>query len=616
MRSIQIKALQISGFKSFIKEEIFFPAGGGFNFLGGRNDAEPRLGANGAGKSSLWDALCWCAYGIDAHGNKASELMHWDAKRPCVTLWLDIEDDEQSADPDPAMCGKQTAIIQREGSPNKLSMRYDDAAFHAVEQAEIDGLLGINAARFLQSVLFAQGGRRFLDMSIPERGALLDGILDLGQWAVRADAAASLARAYEQQIQKLAQSRARAEGQRPLDSEVAATLEKLETWEAEYDQRLDALCDEIDELAKTEKQAARDLQKAKTKLAQVSDMAALDAKRDDLHAREKELTKMQGSCAALHRANKTQIEFFKLHAECPTCRQAIKKTFSVPVLDELRKTEQDLEREFAELNASLKANDIAIAESQKQAKQAQEAYAAARSSCRMAEAALDAAAKAFTAANKAMITLMDQKSNPHQSYYDKMLHQIKSIAEQLKLLAADSASAQEGLRCATYWKTGFKKVRLFLIKQALEFLELEISNAAAGLGLIDWQIKLMTEIEQKSGSMKAGVHIQIISPLSGKTVTLQSGGEEQRISMAISIGIASMIQRMAGVYYGIEIWDEPSAHLSQEGIQDMLECFRRRAEETGKAVWIVDHQISLHSGFDRQWLCVKDAQGSHVEKDL
>ena len=60
---IELISIELACFKSFIAPQLItFEADKGLNFLGGLNKVHPRMGANGAGKSSLWDAMFWCFY--------------------------------------------------------------------------------------------------------------------------------------------------------------------------------------------------------------------------------------------------------------------------------------------------------------------------------------------------------------------------------------------------------------------------------------------------------------------------------------------------------------------------------------------------------------------------
>ena len=71
---------------------------------------------------------------------------------------------------------------------------------------------------------------------------------------------------------------------------------------------------------------------------------------------------------------------------------------------------------------------------------------------------------------------------------------------------------------------------------------------------------------------------------------------------------------MAGVRFGFEVWDEPTAWLSSEGIEDLVECLAYRSSTTNKSVWLVDQRAHEVSSFTEIWRVTKTADGSKVSR--
>jgi DNA repair exonuclease SbcCD ATPase subunit len=598
MKQIRIDSVVIQNFKSFRHAEVKLPIGG-FNFLGGRNEVEPQLGANGAGKSSFWDAIFWCLYGTDALGNRASDLTAIGQKKPVVGVCLQVDGSEH--------------LVYREGNPNKLSMDADPC-----DQSAVDALLALNAQRFLNAVLFAQKGEQFYEMRAADRGLLMDSILDLGSWLALSDKAASEASVQERHIQAQRIELARAEASIPS----AREREELEQAHADHarqmDDKLDAAIREVERL----EAAIPDL--ASLAQREMDAAAKLQAQVDEFERqREKTIELMQPNSAAISELHRHLVgvikrrDFFRQTHFCPTCTQEITRAKQREIGAQIADEEAEIREKMAPLISRLISRDEQLSKEHdalvEKRKAAQVKLLAGAPLLQEINLDLRDARRALDGALKIMGGLeRDAEQNPISKLLAALAAKDQEARSNAKRFADGIAFAEAEKRHADYWKTGFKKVRLFLIKQALAFLTLETANAAQALGLIGWQIDYVTEVETKSGSMRAGIAIKISSPAGA--IILTSGGESQRIRMAITIAIASMIQRMAGVDYGLEIWDEPTAHLSSEGIGDMLDCLRNRAGNTGKAVWIVDHQIQMHAGFDRSWVVVKSEQGSAIEK--
>jgi DNA repair exonuclease SbcCD ATPase subunit len=129
-----------------------------------------------------------------------------------------------------------------------------------------------------------------------------------------------------------------------------------------------------------------------------------------------------------------------------------------------------------------------------------------------------------------------------------------------------------------YWRQGFRKVRLFCLDNVLRELAVETRNALLALGLVGWTVDFTTATENKSGTLKLGVQADIRSTVATRKFETMSLGESQRARLAISLGLANLIQRWAGVRFDVEVFDEPTAWLSEQGVEDLLDALHARAD--------------------------------------
>src|SRR5678815_1215025 len=67
--------IEIKQFKTIVDEVFYFDPG--LTFVRGRNKLEPLLGANGAGKSTIFDALSWCLYGRTVENLRNPDVAPW-----------------------------------------------------------------------------------------------------------------------------------------------------------------------------------------------------------------------------------------------------------------------------------------------------------------------------------------------------------------------------------------------------------------------------------------------------------------------------------------------------------------------------------------------------------
>jgi DNA repair exonuclease SbcCD ATPase subunit len=139
MKQISLTSLQLANFRSFVTPTtLSFTSRPGLRLITGNNEVEPRLGANGAGKSTIWDAVCFTLYGTSVKGLRPSDLITHGAAPVTTALDLTIDGDKHN--------------VRRTAQP----MVYLDNG--PAEQGEIDTLVGLSRARFLNSVVFGQSG--------------------------------------------------------------------------------------------------------------------------------------------------------------------------------------------------------------------------------------------------------------------------------------------------------------------------------------------------------------------------------------------------------------------------------------------------------------------------
>jgi DNA repair exonuclease SbcCD ATPase subunit len=148
-------------------------------------------------------------------------------------------------------------------------------------------------------------------------------------------------------------------------------------------------------------------------------------------------------------------------------------------------------------------------------------------------------------------------------------------------------------------------------------LELEIAsnNNAQALGLKDWEIKFSTERESKNGNMSAAFSVSLFPPGREEPIVWESysGGESQRWQLATTLGLSEVLLSRSGLEPDIEFFDEPTEHLSDNGIYDLLECLKERARSLQRRIYMIDHRALDKGDFDGIITLVKDNNGVRIE---
>lgn len=594
MRRIELDSITIENFRSFrAPTTVEFIPQGGLKFLTGVNEVEPRLGANGAGKSSLWDALNWCLTGYSTRGLRAGDLTSWGAQKAKVIVCFSIEG--------------ESARVERSSNPNRITIENKPCS-----QADIDSLLGLDRARFAQAVLFGQKVRSFADLTVPERGAIFDAMLDLSVWQRASEFADRKYKTIDAALNKLLQEKAYQQGALDGLRNDESLRASAARWDAEQAESIEKALSELEALESTLVDAQKEHAERKATAAALPSTARL---LDEQTALDRQAGSIEGEYRRLFEdltAAQESHKFYERNLECPACKQKITQATKAQHLSHLT-------NHISSLSAAIKNNGLAartltVKQSEKRGELEKlqrtrdfqlERLTIAEEKVHSTRRAIDAAA--------AYIEQMGQKSNPFLAQVAAAEEQVR--AAQAALLRVEEAidAARGEATQADFWRGAYKRVRLFETNRVLLQLQIEVNNAAILLGLQNWRILLKTEVETKSLTIRSGIQIVIESPEASAPWEAWSGGEGQRLQLATTVGLANMIQRLAGVDYGFEVWDEPSAWLSPEGIDDLLSCLQHRAATTGKAIWLSDHRGLVFSGFTEIWQVRKTQEGSRVE---
>jgi len=599
----------LENFKSFAGENRFvLPVEPGLYFLTGKNNVEPTLGSNGAGKSTLLDAIHWCLFGRTLRGLKASDVVTW-GKRSCkvVVRFRDFS-------------------VIRTQSPNSLLLNG-----RTVEQAAIDDRLRLNAESFVYSVILPQFGQSFFELKPAEKLSLFSQILNLDYWLEKSQEAAVATEALDKQIRNAENE------QFVLKSHIASVhndikefTENVKTFESlreeavkEIEVKTEKLDVGLNDIIARKDKWHKMLTMWEQELEQrIKDLRRLkEASMGHTMRCEKLNNKFSNLEFQINEVKKTIDQLGQVKAKCPTCLQVVSH-------EHLHREKRKLQAQLALQNGELaeidrewrQANKFAVKGTQ-DIKRAEDGIAEingnaidARNKLAILKERLDHTARE-AAALKADLKAKMREGNP----YTAMLTERQAKIEKLEARKRDLQIELEDLgithKATSYWVQGFKRIRLFIIEESLRALELEVNNSLNSLGLVDWQVGFDVERENKAGGVTKGFVVFIKCPSHPEPVRWESwsGGETQRLQLAGDFGLANLIMQQAGLVNTVEFYDEPSNHLSDEGLLDLAETLHGRAITDGKRIILVDHRMPDFGDFSGVFTVVKNATGSQIE---
>lgn len=609
MTDIIFESMTLSGFKSFIKPITFnLNQGPGVHFIHGQNKVDPDLGSNGSGKSTLWDGLCWVLYGRTASGLRNPDIKPWyGTSETKGTIKLSVEQTSYS--------------IARTMGPNILLLDNRE-----VGQENINQLVGMEFEVFCHVILFGQDRPLFFDLSPQEKLSLLSNVIDLSRWEEWSDKAA--ARTTELLNKKIGlEGRVASMGSQSeeLKDMITATLVRSRQWEKERTQRVDdtdhqiaTLKPKLEVLQKKRDNADLALEGASTELRAIPEQvrkitSLLNTVNQNIREFEDE--------ERLHnmRIANIQDELDRLGSSdrCPTCGQNTKGT-------QLQKHRLGLLSSIKQMKKSkigVPARTLQLQQRYKKAlEQLEEARQKFQEKADEAQASLNLLQRQVSEMEGAMTILKEAsknriaEANPHRETIRDLKTRRRQLFIDIKDQQKKIALTERRAKRTHSWVKGFKEVRLYIIKEILQELELATMAMLPSVGLHDWQVRYDIEKENKTGGVQRKLNVELLSPDNKKTVRWESwsGGEGQRLRLVGSMALAEVLLNNAGIRTNLEILDEPTKHLSTEGVRDLCEFLADRAEQSEKAIFFVDHMAVDSARFASTTQIVKTKKGSRI----
>lgn len=606
----KFRQLILRDFKSFAGEHVISLGGQpGLIYVCGENEAEPRLGANGVGKSTIWDGLVWCLYGYTVKGLRNADIRPWHGKHKTSVA---VKFTHSSG---------SKHVIERAVHPNKLLLDGKD-----VGQEEINKLIGLPYAVFINTVIQGQGRPLFLDMSPRDKMALLSDVKDLDKWETRSKRASEATAKLQSERSDLVREKDTIEAGLAYARQNLKDIKKRsEEWETLANKKHSARKEQLAKLIKKRD----DLQKRVDTATLAYDGAGTEKKHHEekvyeLRSRLSDAQTLVSKAEALEEladkrtaALKKKRKELRTEKTCPTCGQAVKSKDLSKHIAELDK-ELDLIEQGRE-RMDLPALQKQVKNLKRQIEQEENHYNGFKIKEDKALATLELLKPDLVEVKIEISKLTEARAevNPYVEQRAQVRDKIAKLKKDLQSVEEDIEAVDTEIIHTSYWIKGFKDVRLYIIEEFLQELTMHTVAALEEIGLIGWNIRYEIEKQTKSGSSTPGLHVLVSSPKSKTAVRWESwsGGEAQRLRLVGSMALSTVLLNHAGLNFNIEVLDEPSQHLHATGIEDLLALLDQRAERLSKRIYYTDHNETTEYRFTDTMLVVRDKKGSYVYED-
>ena len=610
---LSLNYLVLNNFRSFRgQHRIRLRTAPGLYLIQGANEIDPSLGSNGAGKSSMLDIIPWVSYNRTSKGRRSHQIATWSEPKD-VSGELGL------------LKNGAPFKIQRGYKPTELSLNGE-----FIEDSQLVKEIGLTSREFLSSIFFGQFSSMFFDLGAKEKLDFLSQLLGLDYWADCSDKAGEKkksltkefleiengisnlkARMVEVERSKNTYSSQLKEAKESKQDDVAQELTKLLAELEEGDEKHSILSEQLEVDAKVLKEVGdkyKEQERIKSKM-----QTQFNGASNERSALGRQMEMLKSNLSTLSRGAKEGV--------CPTCGQKIQSKAHLE--GEKRKLEDDLSSLNSKLEDAKKKEtgaDSLLKSAEALLKKMQGSIDSAGAKIRKTEGEIKTLRATLAEKNKRLEVLKRQEKE-REDRIQKLEEAFRKESLRLRDLGYQQEAKERKLNdfeaqigMTEFWVRGFHHLRMRLLEEALQRFQVEATNALSSLGLPDWEFKCIIERETKSGNLNRAIRFMIQRPeREAYDLDDESGGEIQRVRLAGAIGLSSVILERRGVNPGFEVWDEPTRHLSPEGIQDLLSFLSERAKKLGRGIYLIDHH-SLDSGKAEGTLLVtKDSKGSRAE---
>jgi len=593
----------------------------GLCLIQGENLDDPSAKSNGAGKSSIPDALCWVLYGTTARGITGDAVVNKIAKKNCmVSVLIEDGDDEYRIMRFRKDKTDKNALLVykgRPGSSTDLSKGTDRET-----QEVVNTIIGSSEGVFRSSVYAGQE-------SMPDLPGMTDKFLKL--LIEEAAGVERLSKAYEIARQMTSRERAnldaltdsvvRENALLTADSESLAEAEaKFTTFEAERTIK-------AGEHKGTAKILARDA-KALIDALVAADEGLL---REHLALTDKKLEERDAQDAELLRLQKEEHAADRTFASKMMQVDAAKRILAYAESD-IANINEKVGKPCGECGKPYHEHDIEGAKEIAEGKviEARDALRKVATDAKGAKTLLDAAAQAvgrFSGAMgdfSAMLTnqrelrqnierIEEQKRelgalktrvaqsaeasraamttpNPYAALVESKERSVEAIKDRIKVLQDKISACEE--RCedldGAVKAFGPAGVRARVLDTVTPFLNDRTSEYLGALSDGNITAVWSTLSRTKAGDLKEKFAIDVINEKGAESFAGMSGGEKRKVRLATTLALQDLVASRATKPISLFVGDEIDDALDTAGLERLMTILERKARECG-TVLVISH---------------------------
>lgn len=644
----------------------------GLVLIRGENLDDPAFDANGAGKSSIMEALVVSLYEKTIRGLSMNEVVNEDIGKNMV-LFLDFNSDT----------GKEYRISryrQHKEHKNNTYIFQDGVNITPKSTKDcnvlIEEIFGMDFMTFTNSILFGGGLiKTFSVATDAEKKSILEKMLKLDTWGKAQEVAKKKLKEVKEE---LATVDSKVEKSTNLVSEMDSTIESLKEAEKEakerHEQEIEGLKAEIKEAEKNAEAKIVELQEELDEAEKEHIKACANEVDSDTTVEELEklLKKVDKSLKKFEAVEdqisdfrvdfksfnrdyeKTDKEIEKLYEEmselemgvggsCPVCKQPITADSIDESIDhiknqigKLQKKKNIYEKKAEEAKESTEALQIVLKKKSKYEKQREKILGETsqiKASIKAEEKIRESLQKEVKRARKALEEAQEKPELARLRHHLKrakqelggtrftdliaqkeeqkkaLLDEIKAIKDSVK----DKKERQRHLEFAVdaYGNSGIKSKLLDSVTDEINQKTNYYLRKLAGTTI---EVKVSTQTKLASGEVRDKFDVQIKNLVGSNNYKGNSTGERRRIDLSISLALQDLVMTRSNAKMNILLYDEVFDGLDAIGCENVVQLLHEIQGSIG-TIFVITHNDTLKAFFDRHLVVTKEQGKTSVTKE-
>ena len=587
-------------------------------------------GENGAGKSTIFEAIVWCLWGRTVRGYKHDQVINNQVKKDCwVRLKIEHEGETYAIERYRGHSVHKNDLHFMHYSPQGPADMSDGTP--TMTQSKIEEWLGVDFDTYTRGPMVGQGNfKRFSQMTDAEQKAILETALQIDilsrakkKAKEKSDAIninlAKAAMEYDASVQRVEGVEEKIEAHEGLL--VTALKDHRRTTAAMYLSIADAgmliegaweYRDALEEPDLEGLTATKlKITELHTKLIEKHTTDLEAAKQVQWTTQSEHIQGRRDRDAVSTRLKKIQEQKV---GECPTCLQDVAEEHLAgcesEIQTELRQADQALEALFMEQQDANEAV-VVLQESQKPIREradamklkAEEAVAFANTTIQNIEywqnevdkntTDRETYLKRFLAWQKRpMITGLHDREALEQELVQAGLDR-DALGTKVKELEVDLEHMQ-------FWTQGFGNsgLKSLILDSIVPFLNERARIYAQDLADGNVRIEFSTRTKQKDGKEVERFQVLVDNVEGADDYMGNSGGERARIDLAINFSLSDLMATRAKKAFPQRFFDEPFEGMDVAGLEAVMDLLARMTQECG-TIFVVTHTPALSNLFNK-----------------